>query len=75
MPAWRCSPPTSRATCAAWALLTYLKDNPQALGEDAALFTRTSAQALQRRLATLEQQGAEALFGEPALQLEDLPRR
>jgi hypothetical protein len=30
---------------------------------------------LQRRLATLEQQGAEALFGEPALQLEDLPRR
>ena len=56
------------------ALLNYLQGNPQALGEDAALFTRASAQALQRRLATLEQQGAEALFGEPALQLEDLLR-
>ena len=56
------------------ALLNHLKENPQALGEDAALFTRASAQALQRRLATLEQQGAEALFGEPALQLEDLLR-
>ena len=54
------------------ALLGHLKDNPQVLGEDAALFTSTSAQALLRRLASLEQQGAEALFGEPALQLEDL---
>lgn len=54
------------------ALLGYLKDNPQVLGDDAALFTNTSAQALLRRLAGLEQQGAEALFGEPALQLEDL---
>ncbi|WP_404854023.1 helicase HerA-like domain-containing protein, partial [Escherichia coli] len=27
-----------------------------------------------RRLATLEQQGAEAFFGEPALQLEDILR-
>ena len=56
------------------ALLNYLQGNPQALGDDAALFTRASAQALLRRLATLEQQGAEALFGEPALQLEDLLR-
>lgn len=39
-----------------------------------ALFTAASAQALQRKLAGLEQQGAEALFGEPALQLEDLLR-
>lgn len=54
------------------ALLGYLKDSPQVLGDDAALFTQTSAQALLRRLAGLEQQGAEALFGEPALQLEDL---
>lgn len=54
------------------ALLGHLKDNPQVLGEDSALFTNTSAQALLRRLASLEQQGAEALFGEPALQLEDL---
>ncbi|WOF80345.1 helicase HerA-like domain-containing protein [Pseudomonas sp. FeN3W] len=54
------------------ALLAHLKAEPQLLGEDSALFTGASAQALLRRLATLEQQGAEALFGEPALQLEDL---
>ncbi|MGV8843347.1 MAG: helicase HerA-like domain-containing protein [Pseudomonas sp.] len=54
------------------ALLAHLKSNPEVLGEDSALFTNTSAQALLRRLASLEQQGAEALFGEPALQLEDI---
>ncbi|MEE1869518.1 helicase HerA-like domain-containing protein [Pseudomonas auratipiscis] len=54
------------------ALLAHLKDNPQLLGDDSALMTTGSSQALLRRLATLEQQGAEALFGEPALQLEDL---
>jgi DNA helicase HerA-like ATPase len=56
------------------ALLNHLKDNPQVLGDDAALMTTGSSQALLRRLATLEQQGAEALFGEPALQLEDILR-
>lgn len=54
------------------ALLAHLKDNPAVLGEDAALFTSGSSQALLRRLSSLEQQGADALFGEPALQLEDL---
>uniref|UniRef100_UPI000F07452A helicase HerA-like domain-containing protein n=1 Tax=Pseudomonas viridiflava TaxID=33069 RepID=UPI000F07452A len=54
------------------ALLNHLRDNPQLLGEDSALMTTGSSQALQRRLAVLEQQGAEALFGEPALQLEDI---
>ncbi len=54
------------------ALLQHLGEQPTVLGEDAALFTKASAQALQRRLATLEQQGCEALFGEPALQLADL---
>lgn len=54
------------------ALLNHLKNNPQVLGDDSALMTSSSTQALLRRLATLEQQGAEALFGEPALQLEDL---
>lgn len=54
------------------ALLNHLKDNPSLLGEDRALFAGASAQALLRRLATLEQQGAEALFGEPALQLQDI---
>ncbi|MBX8484602.1 helicase HerA-like domain-containing protein [Pseudomonas cichorii] len=56
------------------ALLNHLRDNPQLLGEDGALMTTGSSQALQRRLAVLEQQGAEALFGEPALQLEDILR-
>ncbi|WP_369074562.1 helicase HerA-like domain-containing protein, partial [Klebsiella pneumoniae] len=56
------------------SLLAHLKDNPQLLGEDIALMTTASTQALLRRLATLEQQGAEALFGEPGLQLEDLLR-
>lgn len=54
------------------ALLAYLKQNPQVLQDDQALLTSASSQALLRRLATLEQQGAEALFGEPALALEDL---
>ena len=54
------------------ALLGHLKDNPAVLGADSALFTTASAQALLRRLASLEQQGGEALFGEPALQLEDI---
>ncbi len=54
------------------AMLNHLKENPQLLGADSALFTSGSSQALLRRLAVLEQQGAEALFGEPALQLEDI---
>ncbi|MDO8695507.1 MAG: DUF853 family protein [Pseudomonas sp.] len=56
------------------ALLNHLAAHPALLGEDRALFTNASAQALLRRLATLEQQGVEALFGEPALQLEDILR-
>lgn len=56
------------------AVLNHLREQPDALGEDRALFTGASAQALLRRLATLEQQGAEAFFGEPALQLEDVLR-
>lgn len=54
------------------ALLNHLRENPNLLGEDAALLTSSSSQALQRRLAGLEQQGAEALFGEPALLLQDI---
>jgi uncharacterized protein len=54
------------------ALLAHLRSHPAVLGEDAALFTSQSSQALLRKLAVLEQQGVEAFFGEPALQLEDL---
>lgn len=54
------------------ALLAHLKSNPEVLGDDSALFNPTSSQALLRKLSGLEQQGADALFGEPALQLEDI---
>ena len=54
------------------ALLNHLRYHPELLGDDAALMTTGSSQALLRRLAVLEQQGAEALFGEPALQLDDI---
>ncbi|MET4714003.1 DNA helicase HerA-like ATPase [Pseudomonas sp. PvP125] len=54
------------------ALLNHLHYHPELLGDDAALMNTGSSQALLRRLAVLEQQGADALFGEPALQLEDI---
>lgn len=54
------------------ALLNHLAAHPEVLGDDRALFTNASAQALLRKLASLDQQGADALFGEPALQLEDI---
>lgn len=54
------------------SMITHLLDNPQALGDDSALFTRQSANALLRKLATLEQQQADQFFGEPALQLGDI---
>lgn len=56
------------------ALLNYLREQPEVLGDDRALYTPQSANALQRKLATLEQQGGDLLFGEPALQLEDILR-
>lgn len=56
------------------ALLNHVREEPDVLGADRALFTAQSANALQRKLASLEQQGAELLFGEPALQLEDILR-
>lgn len=56
------------------ALMNYLLDTPEALGEDKALFTRQSANALLRKVAILEQQGIEHFFGEPGLELEDLLR-
>lgn len=56
------------------AMLNHLRDQPDALGNDRALYTAQSANALQRKLSMLEQQGGEMLFGEPALQLEDILR-
>lgn len=56
------------------AMLNNLRDQPDALGDDRALYTAQSANALQRKLSMLEQQGGEMLFGEPALQLDDILR-
>jgi len=56
------------------ALLNHLREQPQVLGDDRALYTPQSASALQRKLSTLEQQGGDLLFGEPALQLDDILR-
>src|SRR5690554_1328528 len=52
--------------------ITPLPASPAALPDDSALFTRQSANALLRKLATLEQQQADQFFGEPALQLGDI---
>ena len=68
MPASPSSRPISRAICVGWVL----QGEPEVLGDDKALLTSASSQALLRRLATLEQQGAEAPVGEPALVLEDV---
>lgn len=54
------------------AMINHLLDNPEVLADDSALFTRQSANALLRKLATLEQQQADQFFGEPALQLGDI---
>lgn len=54
------------------AMINHLLDSPEVLGDDKALFTRQSANALLRKLATLEQQQADQFFGEPALQLGDI---
>lgn len=56
------------------ALLNHLREAPELMGADRALYSTQSANALQRKLAGLEQQGGELLFGEPALQLEDILR-
>lgn len=54
------------------ALLHHLLATPEALGDDKPLFTRQSAHALLRKLATLEHQRADQFFGEPGLELNDL---
>lgn len=53
------------------ALLAMAADNPASLGSDYGAVSKATLGVIQRALLTLEQQGAEAFFGEPALQLED----
>ena len=57
------------------ALLNYMGDNAKDLSLDYGNIARASIAAIQRRLLVLEEQGAEALLGEPAISLKDLMQR
>jgi DNA helicase HerA-like ATPase len=54
------------------ALLNYVAEEAQALQGHYGNVSKASVGAIVRRLLALEQQGAEVLFGEPALALDDL---
>lgn len=56
------------------ALLQHVAENAKSLGQQYGLVGSASVAAVQRALLGLEQQGAEAFFGEPALVLADLMR-
>ncbi len=56
------------------AMLTFVGDNAAALRTTYGNITSASIGAIQRRLLTLENQGGEHFFGEPALALTDLMR-
>ena len=54
------------------ALLTHVADNSRELSRAYGNISKASVGAIQRRLLSLEDQGADKLFGEPALDLADL---
>ncbi|QHS10401.1 helicase HerA-like domain-containing protein [Sinimarinibacterium sp. NLF-5-8] len=56
------------------ATLQHVAQNAKQLGADYGLVSTASVGAIQRALLQLEQDGAEAFFGEPALDLNDLMR-
>lgn len=56
------------------AILGFLGDNAQELITTYGTVNKTSIGTILRRLLVLEQQGADKLFGEPALELQDLMR-
>jgi uncharacterized protein len=56
------------------ALLTHAAEREQEISARYGRITGASIGAIQRRLLTLEAQGGDAFFGEPALQLADLMR-
>ncbi|MDI1301038.1 MAG: DUF853 family protein [bacterium] len=53
------------------ALVSFAVDNTGAFGRDYGNVSKQTLGILQRELLTLEQQGADRFFGEPALKLED----
>lgn len=56
------------------ATLQFVADNARELGADYGLVSKASVGAIQRALLQLESDGAEAFFGEPAMDLNDLLR-
>ncbi len=56
------------------ALLTFIAENDADISARYGLVSSTSIGAIQRRLLVLENQGAAQMFGEPALDLNDLMR-
>ena len=56
------------------ALLTYVADNRKDISTQYGLVSTSSVAAIQRALLSLEREGANNLFGEPALDLNDLMR-
>lgn len=55
-------------------LLTFVADNRKEISTQYGLISTQSIAAIQRALLTLEREGGMALFGEPALELNDLMR-
>jgi DNA helicase HerA-like ATPase len=56
------------------SLLTFVADNKSEISKAYGLVSPASIAAIQRSLLGLEREGAEQLFGEPALELADLMR-
>ena len=56
------------------ALLGFVADNRKDISSQYGLVSAQSVAAIQRALLSLEREGAEAFFGEPALELSDLMR-
>lgn len=56
------------------ALLGFVADNREEISKKYGLVSTQSVSAIQRSLLSLEREGGEALFGEPALDLTDLLR-
>jgi uncharacterized protein len=56
------------------ALLGFVADNRKEISSGYGLVSVTSIAAIQRALLTLDREGGEAMFGEPALELADLMR-
>ncbi len=53
-------------------ILRYVSANAKAISAEYGRVTPASIAAIQRRLLVMEQQGAEAFFGEPAMELADI---